>query len=244
MPLPLAWPHHRRYHRALRQLEGVVQRIITERRQHTEERGDLLSLLLHAQDEDDGTFLTDAELRDEIRSLLLAGHETTANVLTWAWYLLMHHPEWYDRLCCRGRYRPAGPYARRGGSATAAAAQYIFKETLRLYPPASLLNREVIAPIAVDGRTLTPGMTIFVSLYVLHHRPESFPDPDTFDPNRFANDAEKSWPRMAYMPFAGGTHICIGNHFALLEGALILATLAQRVRFRWRRRCWSAPSWR
>ncbi len=231
VPLPLAWPHHRRYHRALSQLESVVQRIITERRQHQEERGDLLSLLLHAQDEDDGTLMTDAELRDEIRSLLVAGHETTANALTWAWYLLMHHPEWYDRLCAEVDTVLQGRAPGVEDLPHLPLTQNIFKETLRLYPPASLVNREIIKSIEVDGRTLTPGMTILVSLYVLHHRPDSFPEPDTFDPNRFANDAEKSWPRMAYMPFAGGTHICIGNHFALLEGALILATLAQRVRF-------------
>jgi cytochrome P450 len=231
VPLPLAWPHHRRYHQAIRQLDSVVQHIITERRTHPEERGDLLSLLMHAQDEDDGTFMTDAELCDEIMSILLAGHETTANALTWAWYLLIQHPEWYERLCTEAETVLGGRAPGVEDLPQLKLAQQIFKETLRLYPPASLLNREVIKPIAVDGHTLTPGMTIFVSLYVLHRRPDSFPDPDTFDPDRFANDAEKAWPRMAYLPFALGTHICIGNHFALLEGPLILATLAQRVRF-------------
>ncbi|HKT39269.1 MAG TPA: cytochrome P450, partial [Ktedonobacterales bacterium] len=223
--------HHRRYHQAIHQLDSVVQRIITERRAHPDERGDLLSLLMHAQDEDDGTFMTDAEVRDEIMSILLAGHETTANALTWAWYLLMRHPAWYERLCTEVEAVLAGRTPGVEDLPRLQLAQRIFKETLRLYPPASLVNREVITPIAIDGRTLTPGMTILVSLYVLHRRPDSFPNPDTFDPDRFVNDAEKTWPRMAYLPFAGGTHICIGNHFALLEGPLILATLAQRVRF-------------
>ena len=231
VPLPLAWPHHRRYHQALRQLDSVVQRIIAERRAHPQERGDLLSLLLEARDEDDGTFLTDAEVRDEIRTLLLAGHETTANALTWAWYLLMRHPEWYDRLCAEVESVLQGRAPGVEDMPRLPLAQRIFKETLRLYPPASLLNREVIKPIEADGYTLQPGMTIFVSLYVLHRRPDSFPDPDSFNPDRFANDAEKAWPRMAYLPFAGGTHLCIGTHFALLEGPLILATLAERVRF-------------
>ena len=231
VPLPLTWPHHRRYHQAIHQLDSVVQRIITERRAHPEERGDLLSLLMHAQDEDDGAFMTDAEVRDEIMSILLAGHETTANALTWAWYLLMQHPAWYDRLCAQVETVLAGRTPGVEDLPRLQLAQRIFKETLRLYPPASLVNREVIAPIAIDGHTLTPGMTIFISLYALHRRPDSFPNPDTFDPDRFVSDAEKTWPRMAYIPFAGGTHICIGNHFALLEGSLILATLAQRVRF-------------
>ncbi len=231
VPLPLAWPHHRRYHQAIRQLDHVVQRIITERRAHPQEHSDLLSLLMQAQDEDDGTFLTDAELRDEIRSLLVAGHETTANALTWAWYLLIQHPAWYEDLCTEAETVLAGRTPSVEDLPRLPLAQRIFKETLRLYPPASLLNREVIKPIEVDGRMLTPGMTIFVSLYVLHRRPHSFPDPDTFNPDRFANDAEKAWPRLAYLPFALGTHICIGTHFALLEGPLILATLAQRVRF-------------
>ena len=230
-PLPLAWPIHRRYHRAVRQLDAVVQRIITERRQRSQDRADLLSMLLKAQDEDDGSFMTDAELRDEVRSLLLAGHETTANALTWAWYLLMRHPDWYDRLHDEVANVLQGRAPGVEDLPNLPLTQQIFKETLRLYPPASLLNREVIKPIEVGGRTLKPGMTIFVSLYALHRRPDNFPDPEQFDPDRFANDAEKSWPRMAYMPFAGGTHICIGNHFALLEGALILARLAQCVRF-------------
>ncbi len=231
VPLPLAWPHHRRYHQAIRQLDSVVQRIIAERRAHPQERGDLLSLLMHAQDEDDGTFLTDAELRDEIRTLLLAGHETTANALTWAWYLLIQHPAWYERLCTEVETVLVGRTPGVEDLPWLPLAQHIFKETLRLYPPASLLNREVVKPLEVDGHTLTPGMTIFASLYMLHRHPDSFPDPDTFNPDRFANDDEKAWPRMAYLPFALGTHICIGNHFALLEGPLILATLAQRVRF-------------
>ena len=231
VPLPLSWPHHRRYHRAIRQLDGVVQRIITERRQQDEDRNDLLSVLLRAKDEDDGTFMTDAELRDEILTLILAGHETTTNALTWAWYLLMQHPEWYDRLCVEVDAVLQGRVPGVDDLPHLPLTQNIFKETLRLRPPASLLNREVIKPLEVDGRMLSPGMTIFVSLYVLHHRPDSFPEPDTFNPDRFANDAEKSWPRMAYMPFAGGTHVCIGNHFAQLEGALVLATLAQSVRF-------------
>ncbi len=121
----------------------------------------------------------------------------------------MRHPDWYDRLCAevdtvlQGRAPGVDDLPR-----LPTLTQNIFKETLRLYPPASLLNREIITPLEVDGRTLKPGMTIFVSLYVLHHRPDSFPDPEHFDPDRFANDAEKMWPRMAYMPFAGGTHIC------------------------------------
>ncbi len=231
VPLPLAWPHHRRYHQAIRQLDSVVQCIIAERRAHPQERGDLLSLLMHAQDEDDGTFLTDAELRDEIRTLLLAGHETTANALTWAWYLLIQHPAWYECLCTEAETVLAGRTPGVQDLPHLKLAQQIFKETLRLYPPASLVNREVITPITIEGHTLTPGMTIFVSLYVLHRRPDSFPDPDRFDPDRFANDAEKNWPRLAYLPFALGTHTCIGSHFALLEGPLILAALAQRVRF-------------
>lgn len=231
VPLPLSWPLHRRYHRAVRQLDTVAQRIITERHQKQEDRGDLLSMLLKAQDEDDGTFMTDAELRDEIRTILLAGHETTTNTLTWAWYLLMQHPAWYERLCAEVDSVLQGRSPGVEDLPKLPLTQNILKETLRLYPPASLLNREIIKPIEVEGRTLQPGMTIFVSLYVLHHQPDSFPEPETFNPDRFANDAEKSWPRMASMPFAGGTHICIGNHFAQLEGALILATLAQRVRF-------------
>jgi cytochrome P450 len=231
VPLPLAWPLHRRYHRAVRQLDEVAQRIINERCQKNVDHGDLVSMLLKAQDEDDGTFLTDDELRDEMRTILLAGHETTAHTLTWAWYLLMQHPAWYERLCAEVDTVLQGRAPGVDDLPKLPLTQNIFKETLRMRPPASLLNREIIKPIAVEGRTLQPGMTIFVSLYVLHHHPDSFPEPETFNPDRFANDAEKSWPRMAYMPFAGGTHICIGNHLAQLEGALVLATLAQRVRF-------------
>ena len=143
----------------------------------------------------------------------------------------MQHPTWYERLCTEVETVLAGRTPGVEDLPRLQLAQRIFKETLRLYPPASLVNREVIAPITISGHALAPGTTIFVSLFVLHRRPDIFPNPDTFDPDRFTNDAEKTWPRMAYLPFTGGTHICIGSHFALLEGSLILATLAQRVRF-------------
>lgn len=210
-------------------LDQLIRQIISERRASGEDKGDLLSMLLLSEDET-GARMTDQEARDEAVTLFAAGHETTANALSWTWYLLSQHPEIEARLQAEVDTvlgdRPATfqdlPQLRYTGM--------IVKESLRLYPPAWVLNaREALEDIRIDGYTIPKGGSIFVAPYAVHRNPAYFADPLRFDPERFSPENEKRIPRYAYFPFGGGPHICIGNSFALMEAQLILATIAQRV---------------
>ncbi|HLV34643.1 MAG TPA: cytochrome P450, partial [Spirillospora sp.] len=210
-------------------LDQLIRQIISERRASGEDKGDLLSMLLLSEDET-GARMTDQEARDEAVTLFAAGHETTANALSWTWYLLSQHPEIEARLQAEVDTvlgdRPAAfqdlPQLRYTGM--------IVKESLRLYPPAWVLNaREALEDIRIDGYTIPKGGSIFVAPYAVHRNPAYFADPLRFDPERFSPENEKRIPRYAYFPFGGGPHICIGNSFALMEAQLILATIAQRV---------------
>ena len=231
--IPYAWPVplNQRVHKAVARLNATVYQMIEERRSSGKDRGDLLSMLLAARDEDDRSFMTDKQVRDEAMTLFLAGHETTANALAWTWYLLTQHPAAYARMreevdrVLRGRLPtfadlPDLPYTLQ-----------VLKESMRLYPPAFAFGRVAIRPVTIGGFEIPTGTIILVSQYAIHRRPQYFPDPERFDPGRFTLEAEQRLPRYAYIPFGGGPRICIGNHFALMEGHLVLATLAQRVCF-------------
>ena len=176
--------------------------------------------------------MSDKQVRDESMTLFLAGHETTANALTWALYLLARHPEIRARA-----EEEAAPLARRGTPLTMEDLKSlpynlaVLKETMRLYPPAYIIGRRALKDVVVPGER--PGATcrigknkiVFVNVLGIHRRPDLFPDPDRFDPTRFLGDREKELPRCAYLPFGAGPRICIGNHFALMEGHLLLATI-------------------
>lgn len=234
-PIPLNWPlpRHRRTRKAITALRTGIQEMIDQRRNspvEMETRDDFLSILLRSRD-DDGTPMSDEQVIDEAMTFFGAGHETTANGLTWAWYLLATHPDTYDRLrdevdtALNGRppvYEdlPRLPYALR-----------VFKESLRLYPPAYIFSRYALHDVEAGGYPIRKGDTVVMSPYAMHRRPDLFASPDRFDPDRFTPEREAALPRHAYMPFGAGPRICIGNHFALMEGHLLLATLAQRVTF-------------
>jgi cytochrome P450 len=230
--VPLSWPLSRnaRTRRAVAFLAQRIQEMIDERRRSTEERDDFLSILLRTRDED-GNPMSDQQVQDEAVTFFGAGHETTATGLTWAWYLLASHPDTYARMraevdgVLQGRSPtyddlPRLPYTLQ-----------VFKETLRLYPPAYALSRVPTRDIDLEGYPVRKWTTLFMSPYALHRRPEYFPDPTVFDPDRFSPENEAKLPRHAYIPFGAGPRICIGNHFAMMEGHLLLATLAQRVTF-------------
>jgi len=212
--------------RAGRDLDRIVYRIIRERRGSGEDPGDVLSMLLSARDSE-GMGLSDEELRDEAMTLFLAGHETTANALTWALSLVSAHPEValrleqeVDALGARApRFEDLGrlPYA-----------MAVFKETMRLYPPAYLLGRVSLTQTSIGGYRIARGQHVFVNVFAIHRRADLFPEPDSFRPERFLDGAERRLPKSAYMPFGGGPRVCVGNHFALMEGQLVLARLAQR----------------
>ena len=229
--LPL--PGNARFERAVATLDRVVYRLIAERRSAGTDRGDLLSMLLVAQDvEGDGTGMTDRQLRDEVMTILLAGHETTANALTWTWYLLARNPEAEARLHAE-LDRALGD--RPPGAEDMPALGYVERvlaESMRLFPPAWGIGRRAVADHDVGGYTVPAGGLVAMSPYVVQRDPRWWPDPLRFDPDRFLPEARAARPRFAYFPFGGGARQCIGESFAWMEGVLILATLARRRRFR------------
>ncbi len=223
--LPL--PSNRRFRRAQERLDATVYRIIAERRASGEDRGDLLSMLLQAED-DDRTPMTARQVRDEAMTLFLAGHETTANALTWSFYLLSQHPAVADRLRAEldavlgGRLPTVEDISRLSYTANA------LTESMRLYPPAWVIGRETIRDYALNGWDLPAHSLILMSQYVVHRDPRYFSKPDRFEPERWTPEFKAELPRFAYFPFGGGPRVCIGEPFAWTEGVLLLATLAQR----------------
>ncbi len=232
-PVPLNWPtqRNRKTRCAITLLRTRIQKLIEERRADTHERNDFLSVLLASKDED-GNSMSDEQLIDESLTLFGAGHETTATALTWAWYLLAMHPDIYKKVQEEVDTVLQGRTPTYDDLAHLPYCLQVFKETMRLYPPAYAISRAPLHDVNIDGYILRKGRDIaFVSPYTLHRRPDFFPEPEKFDPERFTPENEKKLPRYAYMPFGAGPRICIGNHFAMLEGHLLLATLAQRVEF-------------
>jgi cytochrome P450 len=220
---------HRMERAALEALDLLIYRIIQERLSSGKDRGDLLSTLLHMNDHSSSS-VNRAQVRDEMMSFFLAGHETTANVLSWALYLLSRHPEAGDRL----RQELAGVLNGRPPSAQdiprLVYCTMVIKESLRLYPPVWIIPRIAIADVVVGDYQLKPGNVAVVCPYVTHRNPRYFPDPDRFSPDRFAPDQEALIPRFAFFPFGGGPHTCPGQSFAMMEAVLILASVAQRFR--------------
>jgi cytochrome P450 len=227
-PLKVPTPRNRRFLAARATLDGIVYRIIAERRQRPDEHDDLLALLMEARDEETGEGMSDRQLRDEVVTLFLAGHETTANALTWASYLLSTHVAVARRLraevdeTLQGRIPTASdlpklPYTR-----------MVIDETLRLYPPAWITNRRAIEDDTVCGYRIPAGATVSISPYVTHRDPTIWENPEGFDPDRFAPERSAGRPHYAYFPFGGGPRQCIGKGFALMESTLVLALMAQR----------------
>jgi len=231
--LPQSWPtpRNRRARQAIDQVNATIYRMIEERRRSSEDRGDFLSTLLHAQDEEHATSLSNQQARNEILSLFVAGHETTATALIWCWYLLSQHPEIYARMRAEGDHVLAGRLPTVADLPNLPYTLQVFKETLRLYPPVYAFTRGAIAPVQLGKYSIPKGTSVVISPYTLHRRSDFFPDPERFDPERFDPQQEQKLVRYSYLPFGAGSHICLGMHFALLEGHLLLATLAQRLTF-------------
>lgn len=234
VPLP-DWaplPSKKRKREALAILNALVQGIIAERRALAEKREDLLSLLLTAVDEEgDRQGMSDTLVRDEAVTMLNAGHDTTASTLAWAWYLVDRHPAVEAKLFDEARaVLGRGPLTLER-LAKLEYTERVLKETLRMYPPAiALFAREAARPTIVGGYEIPKGSWLYLSPYVLQHDPRFFPDPEKFDPDRFAPGRVESIPQHAYFPFGGGAHVCIGQHFALAEMKIVLATAIRRFR--------------
>jgi cytochrome P450 len=216
---------------AVRRLDEILYRLIKQGRTSGSEKNNLLSLLLHARDEDDGSHMTDKQVRDEAMTLFLAGHETTALALSWTWYLLAQHPEAEARLAAEVESVLRGRLPTVTDLPQLRYAECVVLESLRLYPPAFTIGREALDDCKVGGYPVPAGMTLLMSQWVVHRDPRYFDNPEAFDPERWAGDFAKRLPKYAYFPFGGGPRLCIGNSFALMEAVLVLATLAQRFRF-------------
>jgi cytochrome P450 len=225
-------PRHLRMKRAVQLLDAVVYRLIAEGRALGKDRGDVLSMLLIARDEDDGTALSDHQVRDEVMTLLLAGHETTANALTWTWFELGNHPDVVARLAAEvARVVGTRPVTTDDLPALPWTAAVI-DEAMRLHPPAYMIGREALREVSLAGHTLPAGAVVAVNIRGIHRRDDYFPAPLAFLPERMLPDARKARPRHHYLPFGAGPRVCIGSHFALMEAQLCLATLIQHARLR------------
>ncbi len=227
--LPL--PANIRWLKAKARLDATIYRLINERRRSGEDRGDLLSMLLLAQDEEgDGGTMTDEQLRNEAMTLFVAGHETTANALTWTWYLISQHPEVEKRLHKEIDSVLAGAPPTPADFARLPYIEMVLAESMRMYPPAWTLGRRVLSDYPIGAYVVPAGAIVLMSPWVMHHDPRFFPEPFKFDPERWTPEAKESRPKFSYFPFGGGPRVCIGEQFAWMEGVLLIATLAQRWR--------------
>ncbi|HTW84753.1 MAG TPA: cytochrome P450 [Candidatus Sulfotelmatobacter sp.] len=228
----LQWhPITRRFNAARAQMDAVIAKVIAQRRAAgNPDYGDLLSILLTSTDEDAGA-MPDALVRDEALTLLLAGHETTANALAWAWDQLARAPEAEARLHAELDQVLGDRDPEPADVPRLTFAREVMSESMRLRPPAWLMGRFSLKPLQLGGWDVPAGSVLFVSPFVTHRNPRYWKEPDAFRPERWSNGETADLPRGAYFPFGGGTRICIGEAFAWTEGVLLLATLARRFRF-------------
>ena len=226
-------PKLRRAHAARRRLDALIYQMIAERRASGRHHGDLLSMLVEATDElpgaagATGAHMSDEQVRDEAMTLLLAGHETTANALTWTLYLLSQSAATQRALREEVDHVLAGRPAAFGDLAQLVFTRRVVTEGMRLYPPAWLVGRRAIAEYALGDYTVPPRGIIFMSPFVMHRDTRFYADPERFDPTRWTPEFESALPKFAYFPFGGGARQCIGEQFAWMEAVLVLATIAQ-----------------
>lgn len=225
LPTPLAL----RGRKARRELDMLVYGMIAQRRASGEDKGDLLSMLLLAETED-GARMTDQQARDEVVTLFLAGHETTANALNWTWMLLAQHPAVEARLHAELDSVLGGRAPELTDLKRLPYTEMVVREALRLYPPAWVYSRAAAQDMTIGDFHIPQGAVVSVHTYALHRNPALWDDPDVFRPERFSPENEDALPRFGYLPFASGPRVCIGQAFAMMEAQLVLATVAQQYR--------------
>jgi cytochrome P450 len=213
-----------------RSLGKLVAALMQRRRAEAADHVDFLAMLMSARDKETGAAMSERELIDEVMTLVVAGHETTASALNWTWYLLATHPEVEARLHAEIDAAPATSAPSLAQMEALAYAQQVVNEALRLYPPGWLLSRRALAADVLAGFDIPAGADVLLSPYLLHRHPRFWSDPDAFRPERFAAENEAERPRFAYMPFAAGPRHCIGETFALYEMLMHLYKVARRYR--------------
>jgi cytochrome P450 len=227
---------NRRYEQATRTLDDIVYGLIRERQANPNAASphgfeDLLGTLLKARYED-GSPMPDQQIRDEVMTLLLAGHETTAVSLSWIWLLLSQHPEVEQKLHTELAEVLNGRSPRLNDLASLPYTERVVKEAMRLYPPVWATVRSTVKPCEIGGYTIPAKSPVLMSQWVMHRDPRFYDRPTEFQPDRWLEERYKTAPRFSYFPFGGGPRICIGSSFATTEGALVLATIAQRYQIR------------
>jgi cytochrome P450 len=228
--LPASWPTpgNRRFWAAKALLDDYLYRMIRERRASAEKKGDLLDMLLEAHDEDTGKGMTDQEVRNEVATIYGAGHETTALALTWTWYALSQNPEALRRLQAEVDTVLKGRAPTFADLPSLPFTLATLEESMRLFPPVPFTARMAYAPLTLGEYALPQGAFVGIAINNIHRHPDFWDEPEAFKPERFLPENRAKVNRNAYIPFLTGPHVCIGNTFALMEGQLLLAMLAQR----------------
>ncbi|CAN5388285.1 hypothetical protein BH23ACT7_BH23ACT7_26100 [soil metagenome] len=231
LPLSLPLPAFRRFNEAKRTFDAIVYGLIAERRRSGEDTGDLTSMLLAARDEETGAGMTDTQVRDELMTFLMAGHETVSAGLSWVWYLLSKNPDAWERVCAEVDEVLDGRVPTVDDLPQLRYVRMVVDETLRLYPPLFVIPRTPLEPEEIGGYDIPAGNT-FIALcpYVTHRHPEFWENPEGFDPERFTPERSAGRHRFAYFPFAAGPRKCIGDYFGLMEMQFVVAMVAQRYR--------------
>lgn len=231
-PLYLPTPSNVRFKRAMAYLDRLMVGIIAQRRKLGRSQGDFLDLLMAARDEVSGEPMSDQLLRDEVLTVFVAGHETTANTLTWTWYLLARHPGALERLHAELDDVLGGRPPTVADLPSLRYTRAVFEETLRLFGPVAALVRRTARDMTLWDWSIPKDTLLLIALYNIHRHPDFWAEPAQFRPERFLPEGEKPKHRLAYMPFSAGPRVCVGNHFALTEGTLLIASIAQRFELR------------
>jgi cytochrome P450 len=227
-PLWVPTQDNKQFNRAKGILDSVITKIISERRKDSQVHHDFLGMLMSAKDEESGQGMSDEQLKDEVLTLLVAGHDTVAASLAWTWIMLSKHPHVRAQLHDELKNVLNGRTPDLADSERLTYTKMIFDETLRLYPPAWGQPRQSIDEDVIDGYYLPKNAFVSLNQYTTHRHPEFWEKPEEFDPERFTPDKVKGRPRFSYFPFGGGARVCIGQNLALLEAQLAIATIAQR----------------
>ncbi len=226
--LPL--PAMRRFQKGRERLDEIIYRLIAERRASGKDTGDLLSMLLLAQDEEGEGGMTDKQVRDELLTLFIAGHETTSTALTWTWYLLSQNPDIAAKMYSEIDNLLQGRLPSLSDLGQLRYTSAVFSESMRVYPPVWAIGRRALEDVELGGYLVPKGCIVLISTYVTQRDPRWFSQPDAFLPERWLQ-GDEARPKFAYSPFGGGARVCIGERFAGMEGVLLLTAIAQKWRF-------------